>query len=76
MEVVENESYDYGRLWPDGTFHKLGGWHSEKSGRKEFDDKDYEVRNVPESLRPVFGRRLTKTRTETFAPEALPEETK
>lgn len=71
-ETVTNEKYDYGRLWKDGTFNRLG-WSNERAARKEFEDKSYEVKNVPESLRPVFGRQRVVTTTETYRPEAWPE---
>jgi hypothetical protein len=73
-QTATQEHYEYGRLWPDGTFNK-GGWSSERTARKEFEDKRYELRNVPESLRPVFGRQRVVTTTEVYPPEALPEAT-
>ena len=71
-ETVTNESYEYGRLWPDGTFNGQG-WTSERSARREFDEKSYELKNVPESLRPVFGRRRVVKTTELYPAEVCPE---
>jgi len=73
-DTFTKEHYDYGRLWPDGTFNKLG-WSNERSARKEFEEKGYELENVPESLRPVFGRQRVVTTTETYNAEPVPEAT-
>ena len=73
-ETVKNENYNYGRLWSDGTFSKLG-WYDEKLARREFEEKGYELKNVPESLRPVFARQRVVTTTEIYAAEALLEPT-
>jgi hypothetical protein len=73
-EIYTNEKYDYGRLWPDGTFNKLG-WMDEKMARREFDEKSYELKNVPASLRPIFGQRKVVTTTETYPAEACQEST-
>lgn len=74
-ETVVNEKYEYGRLWPDGTFNRLG-WSYEKSARQEFNAKSYELENVPKSLRPIFARQRVVTTTETYPAEAHPEATK
>lgn len=71
-ETFTGERYDYGRLWPDGTFNKLG-WTDEKMARREFDEKSYELRNVPATLRPIFGQRRVVTTTETYPAETCPE---
>jgi hypothetical protein len=71
-QTVTREHYDYGRLWPDGTFNKLG-WNEEKIARREFDEKSYELKNVPVSLRPIFGQRRVVTTIETYPAEARPE---
>ena len=73
-ETVTSEKYDYGRLWPDGTFTRQG-WGDEKMARREFGEKEYELKLVPKSLRPVFSRQRIVTTTETYAAEALPEPT-
>lgn len=70
-ETLVAESYRYGRLWPDGTFQHQGSY--ERYARKEFDDKSYELKYVPESLRPVFGRQRVVTTTETYRAEPVPE---
>lgn len=75
IEVVESETWEHGRLWPDGTFQKLNAY-GEKHARKEFEEQSYDLRNVPVSLRPVLGRQLTKTRKEIFKAEAVPAEKK
>ena len=72
-ESFTNEKYEYGRLWPDGTFQSLGRHYSESMARKDFDEKSYELKNVPESLRPVFGRQRIVTTTETYTAEPAPE---
>jgi len=74
LETVTNESYEYGRLWPDGTFNREG-WSNERSARKEFETKLYELKNVPASLRPVFGRRRVVKTTELYPAEVCPEVT-
>lgn len=71
-ETVTREHYDYGRLWPDGTFNKLG-WTDEKMARREFDEKSYELKNVPVSLHPIFGQRKVVTTIETYPAETCPE---
>lgn len=71
-DAFTKEHYDYGRLWPDGTFNKLG-WTDEKMARREFDEKSYELRNVPASLRPIFGKRRVVITTETYPAEACQE---
>lgn len=71
-ETVVNESYEYGRLWPDGTFDGRG-WSSERSARQEFETQRYELKSVPASLRPVFGRRRVVKTTEIHPAEACPE---
>jgi hypothetical protein len=73
-EIIVNQEYEYGRLWPDGTFNRIG-WSNEKSARKEMAEKSYELKGVPESLRPVFGRRKVVKTTEIHPAEALPEPT-
>jgi hypothetical protein len=73
-ETVRNETYDYGRLWPDGTFNKIG-WSDEKAARREFDEKGHELKSVPKSLRPIFSRQRVVTTTEIYTAEALPEPT-
>ena len=75
-ESITNERFDYGRLWPDGTFNKIGSHYSERMARKEFDTKSYELKEVPESLRPVFARQRVVTTTEIHPAEAAPEEDK
>ena len=72
LATATSEKYDYGRLWPDGTFSRLG-WSDEKLARREFEEKWYELKLVPKSLRPVFSRQRVVTTTETYAPKALPE---
>jgi hypothetical protein len=74
-QTATREHYDHGRLWPDGTFNKLG-WSDEKMARREFGEKEYELENVPESLRPVLARQRVVTTTETYTAEAIPEATK
>lgn len=74
-QTATSEKYNYGRLWQGGTFNRLS-WSDERGARKEFDEKSYELKNVPESLRPVFGRQRIVTTTETYTAEALPEEQK
>lgn len=69
-ETVVNEKYEYGRLWPDGTFNRLG-WSFEQEARREFETKSYELRNVPASLQPVFGRQRVVVTTETYPAEAV-----
>lgn len=69
-ETVVSEKHDFGRLWSDGTFNKLG-WNDEKLARREFDEKGYELKNVPEALRPVFARRKVVTTTEIYTAEAV-----
>ena len=66
------ESYEYGRLWPDGTFNLIGG-SSPKSARDAFESKSYEMKNVPESLRPVLGRQKIVTTTDTYTAEPVEE---
>jgi hypothetical protein len=75
-ESITNERYDYGRLWPDGTFNKIGSHYSESMARKEFDQKAYELKEVPESLRPVFARQRVITTTEIHPAEPHPEAAK
>ena len=72
-EVVTNERYEYGRLWPDGTFNRMAGYGSERMARKEFEQKSYELKEVPPALRPVFARQLVVTTTAVHPAEALPE---
>lgn len=72
VHTVVREDYEYGRLWPDGTFGKLTDY-DEKYGRKQFDEKAYELKSVPESLRPVFGRRRRVTTIDTYPAEAVTE---
>lgn len=71
-QTVTSEKYDYGRLWPDGTFARLG-WGNEEMARREFKEKSYELKLVPEPLRPVFARQRIVTTTETYPAEAIPE---
>ena len=66
------ESYEYGRLWPDGTFNRIGGY-SLKSARDNFSDKSYELKSVPKSLRPVLGSRKIVTTTDTYTAEPVDE---
>jgi hypothetical protein len=74
-QTATREHYDYGRLWPDGTFNTLG-WSDEGMARRQFEERGYELKNVPESLRPAFARQRVVTTTETYTAEALPEATK
>lgn len=74
-EAVIREQYDYGRLWPDGTFNKLG-WEDERNARRQFEEQSYELKSVPASLRPIFGKRRVVTTTEIYPAEAAPEEQK
>lgn len=71
--IHSKTTFEYGRLWPDGTFQRLGGY--ETFARNDFYNKSYELKSVPESLWPVFGRREIVTTTETYPPEVC-EETK
>ena len=71
-ETFTKEHYDYGRLWPDGTFDRCG-WSDENMARRVFKEKAYELKGVPESLRPVFAKRKVVTTTETHPAEACPE---
>jgi hypothetical protein len=64
------ESKQYGRLWRDGTFDLIGGY-SDKSARDYFSEKSYELKSVPESLRPVLGFRRIVTTTDTYTPEPV-----
>jgi len=75
-ESITNERFDFGRLWPDGTFNKIGSYYSESNARKEFDQKAYELKDVPKSLQPVFARQRVVTTTEVHTAEAIPEATK
>ena len=69
-QTATSERYNYGRLWQDGTFNRLG-WSDERGARKEFDEKAYELKNVPESLRPVLARQRVVTTTETYNAEEV-----
>ncbi|MGK3957866.1 hypothetical protein ACLKOZ_16940 [Arthrobacter sp. R4] len=73
-ETFTRETHEYGRLWPDGTFNKLG-WEDERYARRQFEEQSYELKNVPASLRPIFGRRRVVTTTETYPAEACQEPT-
>lgn len=73
-KTVTREHNDYGRLWTDGTFTSLG-WTDENYSRREFEKRSYELKDVPESLRPVFGVRTVVTTIETYPAEACPEAT-
>lgn len=71
-EIKTREEYAYGRLWADGTFKILGG--NERYARKEFEDKSYELKEVPASMQPVLARQKIVITTETFPAEPFPEE--
>jgi hypothetical protein len=76
IETVTNERYEFGRLWPDGTFQRGGGHYTESMARKEFESKSYELKEVPPALQPVLARQRVITITEIHPAEALPEATK
>ncbi len=69
------ETTEYERLWPDGTFDSLK-WSDEGYSRKRFQEKAYELKDVPKSLRPVFGKQRVVTTIDRYLPEAVPDATK
>lgn len=69
-QVESIESYEYGELWPDGTFKMVS--HYEEDARKDLDRRTrFDYKRIPETLRPIVANRKIVTTTETFPAEAV-----